>query len=148
MSNGRVRLTSLHSGTDMPSGSIQIMYCIYLLSGRHGYEAATHEAKAEALANVRSRSQSQSLSEIYKPKPKPKPEVLKSKKPKPKPQLINRVIEAITRAVTVHIANNELLLLELLSTLCRDTGRDNRELATVDMPSLLCRQKTRPPLYP
>ena len=33
-------------------------------------------------------------------------------------------------------------ILELLSTACRRQCRDNREFSTVDMPSLLCRQKT------
>ncbi len=33
-------------------------------------------------------------------------------------------------------------LLELLSTLCRRQCRDNRDFSTVDMPFLLCRQKT------
>ena len=33
-------------------------------------------------------------------------------------------------------------ILELLSTLCRRQCRDNREFSTVDMPSLLCREKT------
>ena len=56
---------------------------------RHGYEAATHKAKALAMLEAKAKAEATASQ---------------------KPWLVIRVTEAIIRAVTVHFAYHELLL--------------------------------------